>query len=49
LAVVVLDSEPQVADVFSLDDPPRTLAASEELTLPGILDDFRVSVARFFE
>ena len=47
--VVVLDPEPQVAHVFSADDPPRTLIADEELILPGVLDDFRVRVGRFFE
>ena len=49
LVVVVLDPEPQIAHVFSADDPPRTLRAEEELILPGILDDFRVRVGRFFE
>ena len=49
LVVVVLDPEPQIAHVFSADDPPRTLKTEEELILPGILDDFRVRVGRFFE
>ncbi len=47
--VVVLDPEPQVAHVFSADAPPRILTADEELTLPGVLQDFRVRVGRFFE
>ena len=49
VVVVVLDPEPQITDVFSADDPPRTLTAGEELSLPGILDGFRVRVGRFFE
>ncbi len=49
LVVVVLDPEPQIAHVFSADDPPRTLASDEELILPGVLDDFRIAVGRFFE
>ena len=49
LAVVVLDPEPQIMHVFSADHPPRALKAGEELLLPGILDDFRVRVGRFFE
>jgi len=49
LAVVVLDPGPRTAHVFSADDPPRTLGAEDELTLPGILDGFRVRVGRFFE
>ncbi len=49
MAVIALDPEPQIAHVFSADNPPKTLKADEELTLPGILDDFRVRVGRFFE
>jgi len=49
LIVVVLDPQPQIAHVFSADDPPRTLITAEELILPGILDDFRVRVGRFLE
>jgi Uma2 family endonuclease len=49
LVVVVLDPEPQIAHVFSADEPPRMLAPEEELVLPGILDDFRIRVGRFFE
>ncbi len=47
--VVVLDPEPRVAHVFRADAPPRILGAEEELTLPGILVDFRVRVGRFLE
>jgi len=49
LAVVVLDPEPQVAHLFSADDPPKTLAADDELILPSVLPGFRARVARFFE
>jgi hypothetical protein len=49
LVVVVLDPGPQVAQVFSADDPPRTLKTEEEMVLPGVLDDFRVRVGRFFD
>jgi len=47
--VVVLDPEPQIAHVFSTDDPPRILITEDELILPGVLEDFRVRVGRFFE
>jgi Uma2 family endonuclease len=49
LAVVVLDPDPQIAHVFSAQDPPKRIEADEELILPGILDDFRVRVREFFE
>jgi Uma2 family endonuclease len=49
LVVVVLDPGPQTAHVFSPDDPPRKLGADEELTIPDVLEGFRVRVGRFFE
>jgi Uma2 family endonuclease len=49
LLVVVLDPEPRAAHVFSAGDPPKRLLSEEELTLPGILENFRVRVGRFFE
>jgi Uma2 family endonuclease len=49
VVVVVLDPEPQIAHVFSAEDPTRMLATDEELTIPGVLDDFHVRVGRFFE
>jgi len=49
LVVIVLDPEPQIAHVFNADGPPRALRADEELVLPGLLEEFRVRVARFFE
>lgn len=47
--VVVLDPEALVAHLFTSDQAPRTLVASDELTFPGLLDGFRVLVGRFFE
>jgi len=49
LVVLVLDPGPQTAHLFNPDDPPRKLGAEEELTLPGVLEGFRVRVGRFFE
>jgi Uma2 family endonuclease len=49
LVVVVLDPEPQIAHVFSADEPPRRFGADEELILPGVLEDFRVRVGQFFD
>ena len=49
LVVIVLDPEPQVAHVFSADEPPRTLEPMEDLVLPGILEGFGIRVGRFFE
>lgn len=49
LVVIVLDPGPQVAHVFAADEAPKTLGATEALTLPAILEGFAVRVARFFE
>ncbi len=49
LKVVVLDPGSRRAHVFSVDEPPQTLNAEDELTLPGLLDGFRVPVHRFFD
>ena len=49
LAVVVLDPDAETGHVFTSDDPPRSLTASDELALPGVFEGFRVSVGRFFE
>jgi Uma2 family endonuclease len=49
LFVVVLDPETQIALVFGADDAPKALIAEDELVLPGVFDDFRVRVRRFFE
>ncbi len=50
-AVIVLDPEPRTAHVFGAVAvaAPRSLTADDELTLPGILEGFRVRVGRFFE
>lgn len=49
LAIVVLDPPHRTAHVFGTDDPPKAIGPDGELVLPGILDGFRVPVARFFE
>ena len=49
VVVVVLDPEPEVAHVFGADEAPRVLASGDELTLPGVLEGFRVPVGRIFE
>jgi Uma2 family endonuclease len=49
LVVVVLDPEPRVAHVFSVQGPPRRLGAEDELTFPDLLEGFTVRVGRFFE
>lgn len=49
LAVLVLDPERRTVHVFTLDEPVRVLSDTDELTLPGLLDDFRVETHRFFE
>jgi Uma2 family endonuclease len=48
LVVVVLDPEPRTAHVFGADAAPLVLGVEDELTLPGILEGFRVRVGRFF-
>lgn len=47
--VCVLDPGPETIHVFYADRPAEVLTADQELTLPGILGDFRVVVRRFFE
>ena len=48
-AVCVLDDRPRSIHVFHADREPQVLSADDELTLPGILSDFRTKVRRFFE
>lgn len=48
LVVMVLDPEPRTAHLFSADAPPQMLNADDDLTLPGLLDGFRVNLSRFF-
>jgi Uma2 family endonuclease len=49
VAVVVLDPAARTAQVFRDNQAPRTLADSDELTLPDILGDFAAVVGRFFD
>ncbi|MHB1559270.1 MAG: Uma2 family endonuclease [Isosphaeraceae bacterium] len=49
LKVIVLDPEKQKAHVFTTDEEPVVLGPADDLTLPGLLEGFRVSVHRFFE
>jgi Uma2 family endonuclease len=46
LKVVVLDPARRRAHVYSADQPPEILNPEEELTLPGLLEGFRVPVHR---
>lgn len=47
--VVVLDPDPETAHLFHADQPVQILTADDDLTLPGVLEGFRVPVRRFFE
>jgi Uma2 family endonuclease len=49
LKVVVLDPGRRRAHVYSADQPPEILGPDEELTLPDLLEGFRVPVHRFFD
>ncbi|MFO0953546.1 MAG: Uma2 family endonuclease [Isosphaeraceae bacterium] len=49
VVVLVLDPETRAAQLYRADQPPRTLQAEDELTLPDVLGDFRAAVARFFD
>jgi Uma2 family endonuclease len=49
LKVVVLDPGTRKAHIFSADQEPVVLGPEEELTLPDILEGFRVPVHRFFD
>jgi Uma2 family endonuclease len=48
-AVCVVDDDTRSIHIFYADREPQILTANDELTLAGILDDFRVPVARFLE
>jgi Uma2 family endonuclease len=48
-AVLVLDDERRQARLYRADGATQVLAADAELTIPDLLDDFRVRVGRFFE
>jgi Uma2 family endonuclease len=47
--VIVLDPEPRIAHIFHTDRAPRYLGPEDELTVPDVLGDFRVKLARFFD
>lgn len=49
LAICVVDEQTETATIFRADQPPQVLRADDELSLPDILPDFRVTVRRFFE
>jgi Uma2 family endonuclease len=46
--VIVFDPETESAHIFRPDQPPQKLGPDDELTIPDLLGDFRVKVARFF-
>lgn len=48
-AVCVADPETETITVYRADQPPRALRGKEELTFPGIRDEFHVRVSEFFE
>jgi Uma2 family endonuclease len=47
-AVCVVDCAKQRVHVFTGEQPPRLVAAEEELNLPELFPDFRVRVSEFF-
>ena len=49
LAVCVLDPATETLTLYRADEGPQTLQGGQELTFPGILDEFRVAVREFFE
>lgn len=49
VTVCVLDPELETIIVYHADRPPQTLHGDDELTFPGVLDEFRVRVRTFFE
>lgn len=49
LVVCVVDPVNESLTVYRADQPSQTLRGQEELTFPGILDDFRAHVSAFFE
>lgn len=48
-AVCVVDDETKSVHIFHAEHPSQVLKADDEFSLPGILDDCTVKVARFFE
>ena len=49
LKVIVLDPDTSKAHVYGVHEEPVTLGPDKDLTLPGLLEGFRVPVHRFFE
>jgi len=47
--VGVLDPERNTLYLYEGDQPVRILSEHDELTLPGLLGEFRVAVSRFFD
>jgi Uma2 family endonuclease len=47
--VCVLDERTRSAHVYRAEEPAQVVGADQELVLPEILPEFRVSVGRFFE
>ncbi len=47
--VCVLDQRSETVQLFRNEELPQTLHNSDELHLPDVMGDFRVSVQRFFE
>lgn len=47
--VCVVDDNTRSVHVYFPDREPQVLAGENQLALPGVLDDFQVSVRRFFE
>jgi Uma2 family endonuclease len=49
LKVIVLDPAKRKAHIYTADEDPEVLGPEDELTLPGLLEGFRVPVHRFFD
>lgn len=49
LTVCVFDPENETITVYRSDQPPQTLGGQQEVTFPGILDEFHVPASEFFE
>ena len=49
LAVGVLDPERATLHLFEPDRPVQILSSNDELTLPAILGDFRISIQSFLD
>jgi Uma2 family endonuclease len=47
--VAVLDPRTESLTVYRADEPPQTVAAGDEFTLPDLLGEFRAAVRSFFD